>query len=178
MGARNGVPSHRWTVVLSVLGVVLVAVFLAVAVVTVVPPAAANLTRGVADGSATELAADGRRASLVVPAGWVVVRHVDARMTTLTPDGGFRVTIELADGGAERAVQAHEKRTGSARQETLASGLTVVHAADADGGIVAAVALPSGGVVVLHGRSVGESDAAAEDAYRPSFAELLEGIRS
>ena len=164
---------------LSVLGVVLVAVFLAVAVVTVVPPAAANLTSGVADGSATALEKDGRRASVVVPAGWVVVRHVDARMTTLTPDGGFRVSIELTGGGADRAVQAHEYRIGGARQETLASGLTVVHAPAVDGGIVAAVALPSGGVVVLHGRVVGtREDAAAEDAYRPSFAQLLDGVRS
>lgn len=172
---RSGIlPSHRWAVVFASVGALLVVAFAAFAILIAGPPSAANLASTTSDGvEAERLATPVAEAGVVVPEGWVVVRDGDADVVALTPDGAMKVRIVLTEGSAEALVIRTDGRVGDPREEQLASRLPVVHADLDDGGIVAAMDV-AGGVVVLQSELLADVDPAI---YRPAFAELLEGVR-
>ena len=174
---RDAAPSHGWVVVLSTLGALLIAAFIVSAAVTAVPPAAANLSSAVSDGSPIALESDTARGAIAVPAGWVVHRDGDARLVARTPDGGLLARVAIVRADADAFVEEHADRSGPLRRETLASGLPVVHADAADGGVVAAVILPGGALVTLTSEITSEAER-SDAAYRPALAQLLDGVRS
>lgn len=172
-------PSHRWSTVLAIVGAVLVALFVALAVIVAVPPTVSNLASTVSQGDEpVQLETPTASAQVVVPAGWLVTRAGDDGLVVLSPDGVLRVRMTLTEGTPLDVVTATDGRVGEPRSETLASGLAVVHSDLADGGIVAGVAVP-GGVVRVQSELIpsdgdGDVDPAA---YRPAFAQVLDGIR-
>lgn len=167
-------PSNRWAVVLATVGALLVVAFVAFAILTALPPTAANLASSTSDGvTPVELTTSGVTADVIVPAGWVVVGDGDGAFLALTPDGVMKVRVALTPGAADEIVERTAGRASDLRTETLASGLAVVHADLEDGGLAAGVDVP-GAVVVLRSELLQDVDPAT---FRPAFAELLEGVQ-
>ncbi|GAA3632214.1 hypothetical protein GCM10022200_13870 [Microbacterium awajiense] len=169
-------PSQRWATVLAVVGAALVALFVAAAVLVAVPPTVANLASTVSQGDEPiTLETPAATAGVVVPEGWLVTRAGEDGLVVLSPDGVLRVRMTLTDGTPLDVVIATDDRAGEPRSETLASGLAVVHSDLDDAGIVAAVAVP-GGVVRVQSELIPPAGDVDPNAYRPAFAQVLDGI--
>jgi hypothetical protein len=163
---------RRSELLLSSIGAVAVIAFIVFALVVAVPPSIANLTSTVSDGVTPQTLQDGDLgAAVVVPEGWVVRRQGDDALSVVTPDGALTARLALTADDPETAISG--SGDGTLRTEVLASGLTVVHADNALGSVVAAVVARGGDTVTVFAEV---DDPQVRAVYRPALAQLLEGI--
>lgn len=170
---------RRWELILATVGGVGIAVFVAAATVTALPPVLANLASVVSAGQAFPIGTD---AEVTVPAGWTVQEGATS-LRVRTPDGVMSAQIALDPLAPDAALESltvpggegSDPVRGPVQTETLASGLVVLHrdVSAAEQGVVAAVGLPGGASSVTIVAGAGESMA----RYRPALADLLERIR-
>jgi hypothetical protein len=115
--------------------------------------------------------------SVDVPAGWTVQRPLlqDDRVVIGTPDGAAEISIVVRDASFEDAfAAARENLEGETadQSETLASGLSILHA-ESGSQLIAAIGEPGGGRSVEVSTRQISGDAAD---YRAAVATLLNSI--
>jgi hypothetical protein len=115
--------------------------------------------------------------SVDVPAGWTVERPLlqDDRVVLATPDGAAEISLVMRDLSLQDAfAAARENLDGEPadQSETLASGLSIVHA-ESGSQLIAAIGEPGGGRSVEVSTRQISGDAAD---YRAAFATLLNSI--
>ncbi len=184
--ARAAEPG-RWPLVLALVGAASVLVLAIAATATAVPGIIANATGSVSDGThAFPLTGDGERASVLAPAGWIVVRAADETVVLRSPDDAVSATVTLIPGPAEEAMAGlldavpDDAGIGTERHETLASGLPVAHV-DVTGAaddLLAVIALDAPGSSATATVVVDVAEGKDPGLYRAAIAEILEGVAS
>lgn len=158
-------PSRAALIALLVAAVVVLAGVIVVLVVLALPPAVANLTARV-DTNETDVTAG--RASVTVPAGWVVrrapFRSEAVRLTS--PDGRLDVDLSTSPGAPAAAFADAAPSATAPIAEPLRSGLVAVHAQTTDDTITAAVGDDDGAALIV---------ATADGGIRP-YARMVAGL--
>lgn len=172
---RSEAKARRWEIAGALLGGALTVAFVALAAAAAVPPSLANLASEVSDGITPVAIAE--RAEVVVPADWIVIRDGADALSVRTPDGALHARLDVVTADAAAVVAGDEHAGGPARSETLASGMTVVHA-DTPDGMLAAVSNHLGAESVRVRVTMADGEAESLAAYRPAVGDLLEGIRA
>ena len=169
---RELFPWRPWDAVLAAVGAVGAVVLILVAVLVAWPPVATNLSSEVSDGATAVPIGDGQ-ASVVVPDGWIVQR-AGAAVIARTPDGGLSARLGAAEGDAAETLRdmlvSADAGSATVRAETLASGLSAVHADASDGTVYAVIDVGGGTLVTVV--ATGDRD------HRAALGQLLEGVRS
>ncbi|GAA1927857.1 hypothetical protein GCM10009775_19910 [Microbacterium aoyamense] len=171
---REPFPASPWDRILAGIGAAAAIVFVALALVTALPPVLAQAGARVSDGVTPEPVG---AASIVVPEGWVVLGGPDG-LTVRTPDGGLEVHVTSPSASLQDELTTAfgvvpDVTIGPVRSETLSTGLRVSHADVGDDSIVAVVETDAASV--LFDVRVTEGHELAD--YRAAFGELLAGVQ-
>jgi len=171
-----GRTQHRFERLVAALAGVGVAVFVAIAAFTAVPPVLQNLSTTVADGTTAYPVRAAEGPTVLVPADWLVQRRQNGALGVLTPDGVLAGEVSVATGDPAEVLSAWLVEegvtpTGPVLAEVLTGGSRLVHV-DAADVVYAVVATDDAAVVRVVAHSTGDPR-----AYRPALSELLTGVR-